>query len=80
MSRVTVLPDTLHACDAVEKATGLPEPPPVAETVNAASVATLSGRAANEMAWLAFAIVKSLDPLLARFLATDHLGGLLRAA
>src|SRR5215471_11650992 len=55
-SSVTTLPLTLHAVDAVEKTTGLPEPPPVADRVNGGSVASRSGSAPKTIVCVANAI------------------------
>ena len=55
---VTVSPPTLQtALVTVENVTAVPDPPPLATTSNAGSVATLSASAANEIAWLALRIV-----------------------
>jgi hypothetical protein len=60
-SGVTVLPLTLQTVDEVANVTALPEPPPVAESVNGASVASFPASAAN---WIACgALAMSTDPV-----------------
>ena len=47
-SSVTVPPLTLHAVEAVENVTALPDPPPVALTVNGGSVAIVLRQRAED--------------------------------
>ena len=56
---------------ALENVTGLPEPPPVAATVNCVLKAALAGAwVVTVIAWSALATVSELEPLLGSKLAS----------